>query len=33
MSRVLPSVDRTLVIDEDLQGVLPLFSLERGGAQ
>lgn len=36
MSRVLPEVDRTLVLDEGLQGILPLLSVERpakGGAQ
>jgi membrane protease subunit HflK len=31
MQRVLPNVERTVVIDEDLQGVLPLLQLDTGG--
>lgn len=31
MERVLPGVERTLVLDKDLQGVLPLLQLDRGG--
>jgi membrane protease subunit HflK len=33
MAKVLPNVRRRIFIDEDVKGVLPLFSLQEGGAK
>ena len=31
MQKILPQAERTLVLDEDLKGILPLLQLDRGG--
>jgi hypothetical protein len=31
MQDILPSVQRTVVIDEDMKNLLPLLSLDKGG--